>query len=45
MSSSHCIGFFKDFEKTKNKPVTKRLLWYITQFQLIIEEENILVTI
>ena len=36
--------FFKDFEKTKNKPVTKRLLWYITQFKSIIEEENIALT-
>ncbi|MBV4417959.1 TetR/AcrR family transcriptional regulator [Clostridium tyrobutyricum] len=44
MSSSHWTGFFKDFEKTKNKPVTKRLLWYITQFQSIIEEENIALT-
>lgn len=41
MSSSHWTGFLKDFEKTKNKPVTKRLLWYITGFQSIIEEETI----
>ncbi|EHI99183.1 transcriptional regulator, TetR family [Clostridium sp. DL-VIII] len=41
MSSSHWISFLKDFEKTKNKPVTERLLWYITGFQSIIEEGTI----